>query len=58
VISAGHVDELPVQYSDESHLSSFDCLHGFVAGASLQSLVQHVELLGSHTAPAVNLQVC
>lgn len=58
VISVGHVDELPVQNSDVSHLSSLDCLHNCVFGASWQLLVQQVEPLGSHTAPAVNLQVC
>lgn len=58
VMSVGHVDEFPVQNSGVSHLSSLDFLHVCVFGANWQPPVQQVEPLGSHTAPALNLQVC
>lgn len=58
VMSVGHVDEFPTQNSGASHLSSLDFLHICVFGANWQPSVQQAEPLGSHTAPALNLQVC
>ena len=57
VISGGHAEELPVQYSAVSHFWSLEGRQIWSAGAKLQASVQQGLLLGSHNAPFLNLQV-
>lgn len=55
--SAGQDEELPVQTSCTSQLTSLEGRHTVVAGAKVHWLVQHALFSGSHCALPLNLHV-